>query len=255
MSALPKLILVHGWGLNSAIWQPLVQALSGYFECICLDLPGYGARTDQTCPADIQALGQDLLDQVPEAAYWCGWSLGGMALMAAAQQQPERFIGIQLLCTTPKFVHSQDWPMGMDMGIFEKFADELKVDYSARIQKFLLLQAGSGPQARALAKEAAELLHQYSPPSQQTLSQGLELLNNADLRHQLAKIKVPCQVISGRRDRVIHPSAGKELATLLPNGDFQLINSGHAPHLSHTQELSQLIVRGITASKYPGEHA
>lgn len=237
----PTLVLVHGWGLNSAIWAPLIEMLSVEFDCLGIDLPGYGAETHRVSPSKLDKLGSQLLDAAPDNAHWCAWSLGGMAALAAAKIQPERFQSINLLCTTPRFVQSPCWPIGMDIEVFQTFADQLKADYKTAIQQFLLLQAGAGPQARTLAKQAAELLEQWPAPSADTLQAGLGILGDADLRQQLSDLHVPCQVISGRRDRVVHPDAGAALSELLPNARYQLLNSGHAPHLSCPADLAALI--------------
>ena len=249
----PKLVFVHGWGLNSAVWQPLLKALSGAFDCSCLDMPGYGSRADESSPGRLEQLADDLLQQVSEPAHWCGWSLGGMATMAAAGKDSRPFKSLNLLCTTPRFIRAPDWDMGMDIALFKKFADDLKTDYQTGIQKFLLLQAGTGAQARSLARETAVLSGRYAPPAAETLSLGLEILNRADLRQKLAHVDIPAQVISGRRDRVVHPRAGEELSKLLPRARYRLLNSGHAPHLSCLEELSSLITSYIQSlNRQPG---
>lgn len=244
----PTLVLVHGWGLNGAIWEPLTEQLSGHFDCISLDIPGYGRLSDQLCTSDLDTLADELLSQAPESAHWCAWSLGGMAVMAAASRQSERFLSINLLCTTPRFVGGPDWTMGVDMATFETFANELKADYQSGIQKFLILQAGAGAHARSLAKEASKLLGQYPPPSPETLSAGLDILSKTDLRGSISNIDIPCQVISGRRDRVVHPNAGLELNKLLPNSNYEILNSGHAPHLSCPEKLCALIIQHTQSS-------
>ena len=243
----PKLILVHGWGLNSAIWQPLIELASNEYDIISVNLSGYGDKTDISSPSSIQELAknliQDVLQETDKPAHWCAWSLGGMAAMHAAQEQPELFLSLTLLCTTPKFVQSKDWPMGVDMDTFQLFADQLKADYETGIRQFLLLQAGAGKQARSMAKSAAELLSTYPNPSTETLEAGLAILCDTDLRTDCQTIdnRIPCQIISGKRDRVIHPDSGKALASLLPHADFHLINSGHAPLLSNPDELLSLL--------------
>jgi len=242
----PKLVLVHGWGLNSAVWQPLANLLSNSFDCVCIDMPGYGANSHRKAPSDIGGLAEKLLKEAPDHAHWCAWSLGGIAALVAANTQPERFKSLNLLCTTPKFTQSTDWEMGMDIDVFKKFATELKADYQTGIKKFLLLQAGAGSQAKALAMDAAQLLKQHPDPSPETLESGLDILNKTDLRTELSSLSIPCQVISGRRDRVVHPEAGKELSTLIPNAEYQLLNSGHAPHLSCPDGLARLILKHST---------
>ena len=238
----PKMVLIHGWGLNSAIWQPLVSRLDKEFECICLDMPGYGTLAHQDGPNSLEELASALLADAPEEAHWCAWSLGGMAALMAAKTQPERFKSLNLLCTTPRFVQDSDWDIGMDINVFKTFAEQLAADYQSGIQKFLRMQAGVGARARALTSEAAALLKQYPAPTPETLSAGLEILNDADLRQGLSSMQVRSQVISGRRDRIVHPHAGEELSKSLPNAVYQRLNTGHAPHLSSPDKLARLLI-------------
>lgn len=251
----PKLVLVHGWGLNNAIWQPIVERASDIYDLISIDLSGYGRKakkaensTESADPTSIEELAKTLLKDVNTPAHWCAWSLGGMAALQASIDQPDQFLSLSLVCTTPKFVQSEDWPMGVDIDIFQRFADQLKADYQTGIQQFLLLQAGSGPQARTLAKSAAKLLSKYPDPTAETLQSGLEILRKTDLRTKCQSISsdISCQVISGKRDRVIHPSAGRELSEMLPNADYRVLNSGHAPLLSCPDELMFLLSEHIS---------
>ena len=38
------IVFIHGWGLNSAVWQPCLDDLKNNFEVITVDLPGYGTN-------------------------------------------------------------------------------------------------------------------------------------------------------------------------------------------------------------------
>ena len=38
----PALVLLHGWGMNGAIFNPLLEYLNDDFEVLCVDLPGHG---------------------------------------------------------------------------------------------------------------------------------------------------------------------------------------------------------------------
>ena len=38
----PDLVLLHGWGMNGAVWQQTVESLQPYFRVHVVDLPGYG---------------------------------------------------------------------------------------------------------------------------------------------------------------------------------------------------------------------
>ncbi len=38
----PDLVLLHGWGLHSVVWDPVVPALLQHFQVTVIDLPGMG---------------------------------------------------------------------------------------------------------------------------------------------------------------------------------------------------------------------
>ena len=249
MSSRPKLILVHGWGLNSAIWEPVLERLADDFECIGVDLPGYGSRTAIPSCTSLESLAQDLIEQTDAGAHCCAWSLGGMAAIQAALMHPGHFKSLSLVCTTARFVRDDNWSIGMDMAIFQQFAHQLTANYQTGMHRFLLLQAGTGPQARKLANQAAQMLMTHPSPSPETLHSGLDILRNADLRNQIAALQVNTQIISGRRDRIVHPEAGKYLQQSLPSCQFALLNSGHAPHLSMPDEFCALLKKHLVGAE------
>lgn len=41
----PALVLLHGWGMSSTIWTPLLPALTQSFYVTVIDLPGLGRST------------------------------------------------------------------------------------------------------------------------------------------------------------------------------------------------------------------
>jgi pimeloyl-[acyl-carrier protein] methyl ester esterase len=45
----PDLVLLHGWGMDSGIWDGVRDQLSQMFRVHVVDLPGYGA-SDRCAP-------------------------------------------------------------------------------------------------------------------------------------------------------------------------------------------------------------
>lgn len=232
-------VLIHGWGVNARVWEP-VQAL---LPCpnLALDLPGYGTRTADTCPNQLADLASDLLARAPANAIWVGWSLGGMVALEAARQAPARISQLLLICSTPRFVRSADWPFGTDIDQFRQFAGSLAKDYARALRRFLLLQAGSGTAAdRSLASRIADLCSSSPAPSAATLAAGLCILEQTDLRESLPSLQVPIGLIGGALDSICHPGAtgwmGEHLGIAPTMGNF-----GHAPLLSDAQLVATLI--------------
>ncbi|GAL23196.1 biotin synthesis protein bioH [Vibrio maritimus] len=71
----PDLVLVHGWGMNGAVWSACSRELAKHFTVHTVDLPGYGL-SHQVSYQSMPELADMLLEQAPESAIWLGWSLG-----------------------------------------------------------------------------------------------------------------------------------------------------------------------------------
>lgn len=242
----PQLVLLHGWAVNSLIWNSILDQLHARYDVTILDLPGYGAQVNYNGSYDLETVVAEVLSRAPDVANWIGWSLGGTIALAAAMAQPQRFEKLQLISTTPKFLNSEHWSHGVDIEPFEALSLGFESDYSKSLKRFLLLQTFSEDPAEkkkgiTLARELSGILAQTEPPpSQQTLQSGLELLRQTDLRDQLGKLTIPTQVIAGRSDRVVPMAASKHLFDELGNDNldhsFKSLPGGHLPFLQSTSD-------------------
>lgn len=93
------IVFVHGAMFTRKMWTPQIDALSEEFRVIALDLPGHGAREDETFRME-PAL--DLLDEVVETlaggrAILVGLSLGGYVSTEYASRHPEKVDGLVLV--------------------------------------------------------------------------------------------------------------------------------------------------------------
>ena len=254
-----NVVLVHGWGLNKAIWSSYADSLREHLPEIkvhLLDIPGYGEMAHKPSSSNIRVLAQQCLSQAPEQALWVGWSLGGMIAMQAAildqEQSSNRVQALQLINAAPKFIASTDWPSGVDIAIFRKFCDSLASDYEKTLGQFLLLQAGKTTDARKLAREAQVKMGEYDNPSQNTLEQGIECLAAIDLREELAALSLPVQVVCGTLDRVAMPETCRASAQLL-SAELVEMQCGHAPFLTHPDVLIERFVSFIEQLKLQKE--
>lgn len=234
-----ELVLLHGWGTHAGVWAQVQNELKNKhnLESIALDFPGYGTQVNRSFTADIDVLAHDALERAPKTAVWSGWSLGGMVALRAATIAPERVRGLGLVCSTPKFVASGDWPSGTQIEIFETFVESLTKDYGRNLRRFLLLQAGDSKGARQLGSSIKAIIETAPQPSAETLNSGLALLKKLDMRDQLGQMNIPVSILSGRMDRICHPDASKWFAERL-GGRLTQLDSGHGPLLSHPEALA-----------------
>ena len=241
----PALVLLHGWAMHGGIFAPLSARLEQHFQLHLVDLPGHGRSADSPVALDLEAMARHIAAHTPPAP-WLGWSLGGLVALQAAQSLPAAVRGLVMVCANPRFVHAPDWPQGMDARVFAGFADELARDYRGTIDRFLQLEAQGSDHVREEIRLLRDQVFAFGEPSPAHLRAGLGLLQDSDLRGGLPGLKMPSLWIAGRRDRLVAPDAMQASAARAPGGEFVRIeHGGHAPFLSHADQVASAINRFI----------
>ena len=235
----PPLVLLHGWAMHGGIFAPLVEALGAHRTLHVVDLPGHGHSRDSAVPLDLDACVLAIAAAVP-AAPWCGWSLGGLVALRAAGLFPAQVTALAMLCATPRFVATEDWPQGMPGKVFTDFADGLRSDWRATIDRFIALEAFGSDHMREELQMLRDAVLGRGEPAPAALSHGLKLLKASDLREDLPSLSVPSLWLGGRRDRLVDPRAMREAAMRAPAARFvQVEHAGHAPFLTHADEVAR----------------
>ena len=240
----PKLVILHGWAVHSAIWYTVEEDLSDHFELYPIDLPGYGNRQSENGDLNLEQLTDDVLTKAPENAHWMGWSLGTMVAISAALRQTDRISSLTLFSPTPLFMQAEDWDHGITLPALENLQTRFHTDYDTALKRFLLMQASTDQVARSNAKATWQRLTQSPAPTLATLDAGLEILKATDLRQAVPAIDVPTHIITCAEDRVIPAAAGKRLHQLIPSSTLLELNCGHAPMI----EVPSAFVEAVRAS-------
>lgn len=241
----PALVLVHGWAMHGGIFAPLVARLRDDCTLHVVDLPGHGASGMLDWPA-LDECARVIADRVPADAAWLGWSLGGMVALRAARLGLAS--ALVMLCATPRFPSAPDWPHGVAPEVLTRFGSDLDADVRATIERFLALEAMGSDHMREDLRELRAQVFERGEPSREALRFGLDLLLNGDLRDDLASLHTPSLWIAGRRDRLVLAAAMREAAKRCKESRFvQIEGGGHAPFLSHADEVAEAIVDFLTA--------
>ncbi len=234
------IVLLHGWGMHSGIFRPLVEMLVDDYRVTLIDLPGHGLSADVEDDA-VDAYIDALLAVAPPNAAWIGWSLGGILAVSFASRYPDRVKQLGMLASSPKFTASDDWINAMQGDVLAGFGTSLSQDAEATIKRFLSLVARGAPDQSVLRSLRDQVLAGGLPTSA-GLSRGLHLLESLDLRQAFSELKMPTMVVLGERDTLV-PNGVLDDMKKLNNGliAHEITQAGHAPFLSHTGRCVQLL--------------
>ena len=209
-----------------------------------VDLPGYGL-SPPIDPYDLEHIVHLLNSALLEPAVVCGWSLGGSVVLTLAALAPEKIKGLILMSTTPRFTQEADWIHAVEKDVLLSFAQDLEQDYPGTLKRFFALQALGGIASRDVI---AQLQTATVPtPSAQTLRAGLQLLLDIDLRRDVGAIKQACLIVHGKQDKLVPWNAAVSLAAMLDKAELVGIDdAGHAPFLSHTEEVVRAVIKWLS---------
>lgn len=236
----PDLVLLHGWGLSSSVWQPVRERLAAHYTLHLVDLPGHGRSRDVPFTS-LDDLAAAVSPVVPANAMLCGWSLGGLIAQSLAATRPLR--SLALVSSTPCFRVRSDWPHAMKSTTLALFANELAQDWRGMLTGFVRLNALGGSRSREAIRSLTAALAGGSDPAPEALARGLDLLRDTDLRERVAAIDAPTLVIHGARDRLAPVDAGRWLAARLPSAKMvEFEDAAHLPFLTHADAFADALI-------------
>ena len=235
------LVMIHGWGMHSGVWQPLIKRLSTKYMLYLVDLPGMGSSRPIE-PYHLHSMADEVAEVIPGVSDVIGWSLGGLVAQRIALNQPDRIRRLVLVSTTPKFVSTPDWQAGVDPENFSAFAENVNHDYKATILQFLTLQCMNADDRRSTIKQLRASFELKPTPTQTTLQRALRVLLESDLRAEVPNIRKPTLLIHGDRDTLAPVQAAHWMMQHLPMGYLRVMaGSAHAPFLSHTEQFIEAL--------------
>jgi pimeloyl-[acyl-carrier protein] methyl ester esterase len=241
------LILLHGWGFNSDIWDDLAAKLAQDWTVYQVDLPGHGRSPMQAYRLPL--LVKELATTLPEKAVWIGWSLGGLLALGVARWKPESVAALILVASSPRFITAEDWPHAMTPTVLQHFAEQLKQDTTGTLQRFLSLQVKGSETAQKSLRALRTLLKQTPLPQQDALEAGLDLLQNTDLRSELLHIRSPALLCLGGHDTLVPAAMGKECQQWWPALHKVCIKqAAHIPFLSHPELFLEILQNFLSQS-------
>lgn len=231
----PNLTLLHGWGMNGAVWNGVRDALAARYTLHIVDLPGHG-HSQGASITTLDAMTDAVANAIPARGHVLGWSLGGQIALELARRYAHRVDKLLLVATTPRFLQTHDWPHAVLPAVLADFGAQLTANTAATIKSFLALQVLSQPNMRDMVASLQQALSSRGIPAAKALAAGLALLQGNDLRSQLQEISQASLVLQGDHDALTPEPAGRWLAERLPQARYVMMpRAAHTPFLSHRE--------------------
>ena len=239
----PDLVLLHGWGMNIAVWSSVQKQLALHFRVTLIELPGHGGSEYEAAASSLDEWANACLKAAPERATWIGWSLGGHLALRAAMMAPERIEKLALVSSSPRFVQEAGWPHAMSVNTLTQFARTLAKNHKLTLSRFLSLQVRGDDDARETLRALRQDIALRPDHNPLALEHGLDLLLTVDLRDQLKTLNCPTLWLLGERDTLVPVDVAEALGLLMPEAEILTMDGcAHAPFLSHPKQCLEALI-------------
>ncbi|MGV8891866.1 MAG: alpha/beta fold hydrolase [Burkholderiaceae bacterium] len=244
-----ELVLWHGWGMHPAVWNGLAAQLTAQHDITPQKpaLPGY-AGTAAPVTTTLDTLVDTMLADIVQPVTLCGWSLGALLVLHAAQHQPDKVARLILIGATPSFVQRADWRHGMTPQALAEFAEAVDSDPKTALKRFIAHFNQNDANGRSISRTLNQALSADALPPAAILAAGLALLRDTDLRALLPGIVQPTLLLHGAHDPLMPLAAAEWLAATLPQARLEVLpDAAHASFLSDPTRCAALMTDFINA--------
>ena len=215
-------ILIHGLGLNRAMWQWQLPALSAKFQVVCYDLLGHGDSAKPAGPYTMQQMVAQLdnlmIDLDISRAALVGFSLGGLINRSFALAHPRKTTALVILNSAHARTAAQ------------RDSIELRVRQAKESGPAATVDAALGRWfSKDFARRNPALLKQVRqwvvandasvyPDLYRLLAEG-----DKGLETEISAIECPTLIVTGEEDHGNSPEMTRQMADLIPNSRAEVL--------------------------------
>ena len=211
----PPVVLIHGFGLNQAMWQWTLPALTPHFSVLTYDLLGHGESAPPAGTPDLAMFSRQFLGLMDrsgiERAAVVGFSLGGMIARRVASDYPDRVSALAILNSPHDRSPAEREAVRARVRQTEVHGPAANVEPA--------LERWFTPAFRAEAPETVDLVRAWIagndpalyPQIYRVLAEG-----DADIVRGLERIACPTLVMTGEDDPGNTPAMARAMARLIP---------------------------------------
>ncbi len=238
------LLLIQGMSGTHLTWgEPFLSRLRPDFDCVVFDNRGIGNSDQVEAPFTIADLAADALAVMDaagfETAHVLGISMGGMTAQELALAHPDRLRSLTLGCTYPGGPGSSLIAPD-DAGPLLEALSSGNLDRALRA----MYEANLSPTFRAEESHFADFtaMAKALPARRQTVQLQMGAIGGHDTQARIADITAPTLVIHGTEDKMIPPTNGELIASLIPGAGLKILDGvGHMFWWEQPEHSAELI--------------
>lgn len=241
------IVLIHGFGEDSRIWESQVVALSLWGKVILPDLPGTGKSPQESAlsiPSMADGIAAILQREGIEKAWIIGHSMGGYISLAFAEKYPEKLLGLGLVHSTAFADTEQKKAMRLkSMEFIRQHGTAAYLNSSTPN----LFAPGNRVVMATIVQHVANT-NSYILPG--ALISFLDAMRNRkDTTEVLRNISVPVLFIVGKADQAV-PFTDTMQQVHLPDLSYIHIlqQSGHMGMLEETEKCTDAILQFVAGT-------
>ncbi|MFG2904133.1 alpha/beta fold hydrolase [Kitasatospora sp. NPDC048286] len=217
------LVLVHGTGPGSAMWDGLLDAFTDRHTVLLPDLSGSEAAEDDGAPLTLETLAAQVAAVIEDAgrgpADVLGFSLGAVVATATAALHPGR---VRRLVAAAGWISAeQDEYLRLSMATWLSLAD-----HPTAFGGYATLTAFSRGFLDRIGRAAVQANTAYLRPTPGTL-RHIALNLALDLGPLLPRVQAPALVIGCTQDATVPVENARRLHATLPGSAYAEFDTGH----------------------------
>ena len=238
----PALVLCHGLGCSTRLWDGMIPHLPEGLQIIAYDMRGHGQSDIPDGPYSMGMLIRDaeaLLDELGlSEVMFLGLSLGGMVAQGLAAKRLDLIRALILSNTATKIGTREMWQ--------SRIATIAKGGMAAAAPALMERWFTRAFRARGGHAAFEEDLKNVSLAGYLA---GAEAISGSDFYTTTAALRLQTLVIAGAEDGSTPPDLMREMADLIHGARFELMrNAGHLPPIEAPEDYAALITDFIAAT-------
>jgi sigma-B regulation protein RsbQ len=246
------MLFAHGFGCDQNMWRFVAPHFEDEFRVVLFDHLGSGGSDasayDPERHASLDGYAEDVLTICRalrlEDVVFVGHSVSAMIGVLAANEEPDRFAKLVLVCPSPRYIDDDAYVGGFTADDIDELLESLESNYLGWSSAMAPVIMGNDDRP-ALGEELTASFCRTDPDIARRFACATFLSDN---RPDLPRVSRPTLVLQCTDDVIAPVSVGEHVRDSIPDCTLVLLDAtGHCPNLSAPDETAAAIgafVRG-----------